>query len=290
MVNPLQLNMVMIPFIDPGYYKDVIEKSSYLMNSYKDVMITGANYSFIFNNQKLKRARSSWFIRFNAEAAGNLLYLAKKTLHSELLSDSLYSHYNVFGQPFAQFFRTDLDIRYNRIINDVSSLVYRGFFGIGIPYRNSVAMPFEKQYFEGGANGIRGWQVRSLGPGSYNPPSSTYVNQTGDIKFEANVEYRFKLFRILEGALFVDAGNIWAIKDDKDRPGAQFKINTFYKDIAVGSGFGLRYDLKFVLLRTDLGIKLRDPKLPASSTWITSQHSPLNRDNLVLVIGIGYPF
>jgi outer membrane protein assembly factor BamA len=209
-----------------------------------------------------------------------------------LIVDTLYNynHYNIFGQPFAQFIRTDVDLRYHRIINDVSSIVYRGFFGIGIPYKNSVAMPFEKQYFEGGANGIRGWQVRTLGPGSYIPPSTTYTNQTADIKLEANVEYRFKLFWILEGAVFVDAGNIWAIKDDKDRPGAQFKLNKFYKDMALGSGFGLRYDLKFVLLRTDLGLKLRDPSYQDSSSWLWNRPKSLTTKNLALVISIGYPF
>ena len=292
LISPLQVNMVKIPFIDPGYYADVIQKSTYLMNSYKDVLIAGGSYSFIFNNQKLKKARSSWFIRYNAEAAGNLLYSLKKLTKSDTITDpiTLSSHYNILGQPFAQFFRTDLDVRFYRIINDVSSIVYRGFFGIGIPYLNSVAMPFEKQYFEGGANGIRGWQVRSLGPGSYSPPNSTYINQTGDIKLEANVEYRFKLFWVLEGAVFIDAGNIWAIKNDIDRPGAQFKLNSFYNDIAVGSGFGWRFDLKFVLLRADLGLKIRDPKLAMNDRWIVTNPNPINKNSLALVISIGYPF
>jgi hypothetical protein len=305
MISPLQINLVKIPFIDKTYKDSVIMKSSYLVNSYKDVLIVGGTYSFIFNNQKLKKARDNWFIRFNFEAAGNLLQTFDKLSGAKVIRDSLFNtsknsalsdtltlfnHYNIFGQPFAQFVRTDIDVRYNRIINDVSSIVYRGFFGIGIPYGNSLAMPFEKQYFEGGANGIRGWQVRSLGPGSYSPPPTRYLNQTGDIKLEANVEYRFKLFWILEGAFFVDAGNIWAIKNDKDRPGAQFNFNTFYKDIAVGSGFGMRFDLKFVLLRADLGLKIRDPKLEPNYRWTFSNSNPINKSNLALVVSIGYPF
>lgn len=291
-VSPFQLNMVKIPVIDSNYYKNVIEPSSYLINSYKDVMIAGGTYSFIFNNQSIKKSKHIWSLRFNVEAAGNLLYLMKRLTHATLITDTVYNHNNyiIFGQPFAQFIRTDIDLRYNRIINDVSSIVYRGFFGIGIPYKNSLAMPFEKQYFEGGANGIRGWQVRTLGPGSYTPPSTTYTNQTADIKLEANVEYRFKLFWILEGAVFVDAGNIWAIKDDSDRPGAQFRFNKFYKDMALGSGFGLRYDLKFVLLRTDLGFKIRDPSFQDSSSWIWNRQNSLTTKNLALVISIGYPF
>jgi hypothetical protein len=298
-VNPFQLSLVRIPFIDSIYYSKVIKTSSYLINSYKDVLIAGGNYSFIFNNQKIKKARDNWFVRFNIEAAGNLLQAYDNLTKARVIVDTStsFNHFNFLGQPFAQYIRSDIDVRYNRIINDVSSIVYRGFVGVGVPYGNSLAMPFEKQYFEGGANGIRGWPVRSLGPGSYNPPpGSTFIYQTGDIKVEANVEYRFKLFWVLEGALFVDAGNIWAIRNDSDRPGAQFKFNTFYKDFAIGSGFGMRFDFKFVLLRTDIGLKIRnprdfsDPTIPDSQKWIFNQVSPINRSNLAFVLGIGYPF
>jgi outer membrane protein assembly factor BamA len=314
-INPFQLSLVRIPFIDTSYYNRVIKKSSYLLNSYKDVLIAGGNYSFIFNNQKIKKARDNWFVRINFEAAGNLLQAFNKLTNGSVVTDTIkttttsfltgdpvviksyFNHFNIFKQPFAQFVRTDIDVRYNRIINDVSSIVYRGFIGVGVPYGNSLAMPFEKQYFEGGANGIRGWAVRSLGPGSYNPPPGSILNyQTGDIKIEANIEYRFRLFWVLEGALFVDAGNIWAIRNDNDRPGAQFKFNTFYKDIAVGSGFGMRFDFKFVLLRTDIGLKVRNPREiqnPDGSVepkWLFNQVNPINRNNLAFVLAIGYPF
>lgn len=288
-VNPLQMNLVKIPLIDPNYYKKVIETSNYLINSYKDVLIAGGSYSYIYSNQKIKKSRDYWFVRVNAEASGNLLRALMKVTGAKLYTDSLSSHFNLLGQPFAQFVKSDIDIRYNRIINDVSSLIYRTFVGVGMPYKNSSAMPFEKQYFEGGANGIRGWQVRSLGPGSYLPTSATYINQTGDIKIEANLEYRFKLFWILEGATFIDAGNIWAIKNDNDRPGAQFKFNKFYNDMAVGTGFGMRFDLKFVILRTDIGLKLRDPKYNGNSRWLFSRDFN-SRDDLAMVIAIGYPF
>ena len=153
----------------------------------------------------------------------------------------------------AQYIRSDLDVRYNYMINDLSSIVYRGFIGIGIPYGNSKAMPFEKQYFGGGANGIRAWRVRSLGPGSFKPAPAAFLNQTADIKIEANAEYRFKLFWILEGALFLDAGNIWTIRYDEAQPGSQFLLNKFYKDIAVGTGAGLRFNFDFVIGRVDMG-------------------------------------
>jgi hypothetical protein len=288
--SPLQLNMVKIPVMDSIYYEEFIAQSTYLINSYQDVLIAGGSYSYIFSTQKMKKSSRHWFARVNFEAAGNFLRFVMDLSGKEPVTDSTHSYYNVFNQPFAQYVKADVDLRFNRIINDVSSVVYRGFIGVGVPYRNSIAMPFEKQYFEGGANGIRGWQVRSLGPGSYIPPEAKYINQTGDIKIEANIEYRFKLFWSLEGAVFVDAGNIWAIKEDPERPGAQFEFGKFHKDIAVGSGFGMRFDLKFVLFRIDMGVQLRDPKYADSRPWLFGRRDVTFQDDAAVVIGIGYPF
>jgi len=286
-INPLQLNVVKLPSIDSAFATK-IESSSYLAFSYKDVMILGGNYSFIYNNQQIKKSRDYWFLRINAEASGNLLGMIGK--FSGAKTDSSGS-YNVFGQPFAQYIKADIDLRYNFIINDVSSIVYRGFIGVGIPYGNSKAIPFEKQYFGGGANGLRAWQVRSLGPGSYIPPDGTdFLNETADIKLEANAEYRFKLFWILEGALFLDAGNIWTYNNDVTRPGSQFILNKFYKDIAVGTGVGFRFDFNFVIGRIDLGMKLRDPLLTDGSKWIVMRRSYNYSNDFTWVIGIGYPF
>ncbi|MDO9340212.1 MAG: BamA/TamA family outer membrane protein [Bacteroidales bacterium] len=284
-VNPLQLNIVKLPpgSIDSAFAARI--ESSSQANSYKDVMILGGNYSYIYNNQKIKKSRDYWFLRINAEASGNMLEMAGKLTGAKKTDGS----YKILGLPFAQYVRTDFDLRYNYILNDVSSIVYRGFFGIGIPYGNSKAIPFEKQYFGGGANGIRAWQVRSLGPGSYDPGNPKFLNQTADIKLEANAEYRFKLFWILEGALFLDAGNIWAYNNDPSRPGSQFIFNKFYKDIAVGTGAGLRFDFKFVIGRVDIGMKLRDPLLPDGSKWIIMSRS-YERNDFTMVLGIGYPF
>jgi hypothetical protein len=310
-VNPIQFNMIKLPFIDPSYQKS-IEQSSYQANSYKDVLILGGNYSFIFNNQKIKNSKNYWFMRINTEASGNILSAIYK-ITNQPKKDTTFStlappfaQYSLFGQPFAQYVKADIDARYNYRFNDVSSVVYRGFFGIGIPYGNSKAVPFERQYFSGGANGIRAWQVRSLGPGSYDaiPPGDTttpFLNQTADIKLEANAEYRFKLFWILEGAVFVDVGNIWSYNDDVERPGSQFKLNRFYKDIAVGTGTGFRFDFKFIIARVDVGMKLRDPLLTSGeisgpelgqepgSKWIFL-NGPYRRDDFTVVFGIGYPF
>ncbi|MBG0860803.1 MAG: BamA/TamA family outer membrane protein [Bacteroidales bacterium] len=300
MVNPVQLNFVRLPKdkIHPDF-QTRIDTTPYLAYSYKSVMILGSNYSFIFNDQQLQRSKDYRFIRINVEASGNILRLLGNLTGTR---DSLGS-YNIFKQPFAQYVRADIDMRYNRIINDVSSVVFRGFIGAGIPYGNSIEMPFEKQYFGGGANGIRAWQVRSLGPGSYRSPDEdagtetlNIPYQTANIKLEANAEYRFNLFWILEGALFLDVGNIWTTnKKDNSRPGSLFKFNKFYDDLAVGTGLGLRFDLDFVLLRADVGMKLRDPGIQTGSKWVTdwSEYSdPYGYDGQVftLVVGIGYPF
>ena len=285
-VNPLQLNIVKLDTIDPAF-RERIESSSYLAYSYRDVTILGSSYSFIYSNQTIRRSKDYWFVRVNAETSGNLLGLISKLAKFQKTEGS----YNILGQSFAQYFRADIDLRYNVIINDVSSVVYRGFVGASIPYGNSKAIPFEKQYFGGGANGIRAWQVRTLGPGSFLPDTSKFLNQTADIKIEANTEYRFNLFWILEGALFLDVGNIWTFREDSTQTGSQFKINKFYKDLAIGTGAGLRIDLDFVLIRADFGLKLRDPWLPPGDRFILSTR-PYDkfRDYYSFVIGIGYPF
>ncbi len=284
-VNPLQLNLINLLWIDERFQAK-IDTTSYLAYSYKDVMILGANYSFIFNNQKIQKSRDYWFLRVNAETSGNLLGLISSMSGIRKKDGS----YNIFSQPFAQYVRADMDLRYNVILNEASSIVYRGFLGIGIPYGNSKALPFEKQYFGGGANGIRAWPARSLGPGSYLHQEKGFVNQTADIKLEANAEYRFKLFWILEGALFLDAGNIWTYNEDKSRPGSKFVFKYLLDDIAVGAGTGLRFDFKFVVGRLDMGMKLRDPSIRGGPGWIMANRKYNFRDDFTFVLGIGYPF
>jgi outer membrane protein assembly factor BamA len=284
-VNPIQVNIVNLPYLEESF-EQRIDTSTYLAFSYKDIFIVGGNYTYVFNNQNIKKSRDYWYVKINGELAGNLL----AGLNMVLGSDKVDNSYEVLGQPYAQYLKGDIDIRYNSRINDASSVAYRLFMGAGIPYGNSRAIPFEKQYFGGGANGIRAWQVRSLGPGSYSSDETFFYNQTADIKLELNAEYRFKLFWIMEGATFIDAGNIWTFYTDKDRPGSKFEFNTFLDQIAIGSGLGLRFDLSFVTIRTDLGIKLRDPGSTLSTPWIPGSRPMKWRDDFVLSFSIGYPF
>lgn len=168
-----------------------------------------------------------------------------------------------------------------------NAFAIRAYGGVAFAYGNSDQMPFERKYFSGGANGIRAWPIRTLGPGSYVSDPTEFPNQSGDLKIEANAEYRFKLVGSFEGALFVDMGNIWSVRDN--RPGTEFNLNRFYKEIAIGSGWGMRYDFSYVILRLDFGLKMHDPSLAEGSRWI-SPSSYFNKGNLNFVFAIGYPF
>jgi outer membrane protein assembly factor BamA len=286
------INAVKLFDVDSAF-RVKIDTTSYLAYSYNDVMITGINYSYIFNNQKIKKKEDFIFFRFNVETAGNLLTSINNITNDAKLGDS----YRLLGLEYAQFFKGDIDFRYHRVLNEANDIVYRVFIGVGYPYGNSKAIPFEKQYFGGGANGVRAWHVRSLGPGSYDYGKTTFLNQTADIKIETNLEYRFKLLWVLEGALFVDVGNIWAIKREEDRPGSLFEWNKFHKDLAVGAGLGMRFDFNFFIFRLDMGFKIRDPKYNNRAIWIFGRDSNTTQneyyrfvDNMTLHLGIGYPF
>lgn len=285
-INPLSFNVVKLHYVDPEF-QAMIDTTSYLSFSYRDVRIVGGRYNYVFNNQMLARSRDYWNIRLGMDLAGNMLSVLYKLVNAEQASDDSY---HLLGQPFAQFIKGEVDATYNYRINTASSIVYRAHAGVGWAFGNSRVMPFEEQYFGGGANDIRAWVVRTLGPGSYVMPESSFTNLTADMKLEANIEYRFKLFWILEGATFIDAGNIWTIRPDEDRPGSQFRFKTFLDEIAVGSGLGLRFDIKFVLLRADFGIKLRDPQATEGTKWIPLNGTFDRKSDLTMVIGIGYPF
>lgn len=284
-INPLDVNFVKMLNIDSVFHEDI--RGTFLEHSYEDRLITALNYSFIFNNQDIKKLKDYLFLRINAEQSGNLL----SGMYKIVGSPNEDGRYEIIKNEFAQYLKGDIDLRYYQIIDDNTSFVYRIFVGVAWPYGNSLAIPFEKQYFTGGANGIRAWPVRNLGPGTYRETRSVYPNATADIKLETNVEYRFKLFWILEGALFADAGNIWAISKADDRTGSVFHWNTFYKQIAVGTGVGLRMDFSFFIFRIDLGLKARDPSLPTGPQWVIL-NSPGDKDYKYtnFHVAIGYPF
>ncbi len=283
-INPIEVNLVQIPYKSPDFINWL--EGRYIKYSYQPHLVSVTNYSMTYTNQNLQKSKDFIYFKFNAESAGNILYSFDNIIGAQ--KDS--GVYKLFNTDYAQYLRGDFDFRYYNILGPGNSVVYRIFAGAGLPYNNSKALPFEKKYFSGGANSIRAWQVRDLGPGSYKElVKGTYSNQTADIKLEANIEYRFKLFWLLEGALFVDAGNIWAINKNDERAGALFVLDKFYKDIAVGTGFGTRFDFSFFIFRFDLGIKTRDPSYPDGQKW-TFGNRKLGRNDFVLNLGIGYPF
>ena len=290
-VWPLELNYVQIyEDLSSAEFIDSI-KNTPLGFSFEDHMVNVVRYGFEINNQTIGKRRDFVFTRFNLESAGNLVNLANNAFRKSE-TDGPYELLNV---PYFQYLRGDVDFSYYNIIDRQNTFVYHFFIGLGYPYGNSVTLPYEKKYFAGGPNSIRGWNTRDLGPGSYVEKDTAqssvfyYPNKNGDMKLEANIEYRFKVIWKMEGAIFLDMGNIWAIRKEDDKPGAEFEWKRFYREIAVGSGFGARFDFSFFLLRLDFGIKLRDPALPDGARWV-----PVFRDftlrDLHVKFGIGYPF
>jgi len=291
--NLLDYNKVNVYDYDPKFIDGI--QDLYIKSSFTDHLIFAMNYSFIFSNQRLNTIKDYTYVRFNIESSGNLLWVLSKITNRNKFQavDSLGNfqsgYYKVFDTRFAQYVKSDIEYSRGFSIDKFNSVVTRAFFGIGLPYGNFDVLPFEKKYFSGGANGIRAWPVRSLGPGTYKASPEEYPNQTADIKLEANLEYRFHLISFIEGTLFLDAGNIWAINEKDNRSGAQFRFNQFYRQIAFGTGTGLRFDMSYFILRLDLGMKLRDPSETKNKGWIPGNRPYTSRD-FNFTFAIGYPF
>ena len=261
-IDLLDINYLYMPSIDSLFREKYLEKDeNYILKyNYEDRFIVRTGYSYIYNSagkalMNNSGIGNSYTIRFNFESAGNLLYAVAKLGGMKKNASGEYTLLNI---PFAQYLKGDFDFAKNLVIDNRNSLAFHFGAGIAIPYGNATMLPFEKRYFSGGANSVRGWSVRDLGPGSF-PGDNNFMNQSGDIKLDASIEYRTRLFWKFRGALFVDAGNIWTIRDYKDQPGGQFEFDKFYKQIAVAYGLGLRLDLDFFVLRFDGGMKAVNP-------------------------------
>ena len=283
-VNPFDINYVKLIKASDIYIKRI--DSTYLKYSRRDHFVSVSSFSFIFNNQRAKKNINFYYFRLNAETAGNTLYALSKAFNA--VRDSTKT-YRLFSIPFSQYIKGDIDFRYYQPINETDRIVYRIFSGMAYPYGNSKGTPFEKQYFSGGANSVRAWQEMELGPGSYkNPKKNYFLDNTADIKLEANVEYRFKLIGLLEGALFLDAGNVWSINNNDQRVGSVFYLKDFVDQIGLGTGLGSRFDFSFFIFRLDIGFKLHDPAQSDGSRWTFGRK--INSSFLHYNFGIGYPF
>lgn len=255
------------------------------LNQYTDHLIMAMKYSYIFNNQSLQSKRNFYYLRLNLESAGNLLNFFSNVSNA---TPDASGDYTMFGIKYAQYFRGDIDFRYYKPISENHKVVYRVAFGIGLPYGNSSSLPFEKGFFAGGANGLRGWPARSLGPGGYQPNDSVSYEKIGDLWIEANLEYRFPIYSFLQGALFTDAGNIWLVKENDDFPEGNFTFDRMFKTIAFDAGLGFRFDFSFFIFRIDAGLPLYDPGENADNKWFRS--SKFQMKDINWNFGIGYPF
>lgn len=285
-VNILDINMVKMFALDSAFLSSI--ENLYIRSSYVDHSISAFNYSYTYSTQTQKRADYS-VVKTSFETAGNVLFGLSKALNRPAHSseDGTMNQYYFLNTPFAQYVKFDLEYRKGWLEGKYNAFAIRAYGGMAFAYGNSDQIPFERKFFTGGANGIRAWPVRTLGPGSYQADPTEFPNQSGDIKLEANAEYRFKLLGSFEGALFLDMGNIWSVRDN--RPGTEFKLNTFYKEIALGSGLGMRYDFSYVILRLDLGIKVHDPTRAEGLRWVAPSDY-WKKGNLNFVFAVGYPF
>lgn len=277
-------------------FTELIRQNVLLRRRFEEQFIAGSAYSYTYNGQVKHRNKNQFYFNGNAEAAGNTIALYKKVVEGE--SATAGNPSKVLGINFAQFVRADVDVRDYIRLSEKTMIATRFIAGWGLPYGNSSTMPYIKQFFSGGAYSVRGFQAYSIGPGSYRPPDSLnnmfFLQQGGEIKLEGNIEYRFPIVSVLRGAFFADAGNVWLNKPNPEIPGAAFDKNRFYKEIAVGVGFGLRVDLNFFVLRFDLGIAARKPSLPEGQRWVLDDFdlssTQWRRQNLVFNIAFGYPF
>ena len=287
------LKIIDITYVTPAnvtpLYDSISAKSQALQRVVQKQLIFGPTYSYTYTNTMLPKKNTIYY-KGTLDLAGNLTGLFSGANVKDGKQKS------IFGVPFSQYAKMEHDFRFYHKLGDKSSFASRFIGGIAYPYGNSDNIPFSKQFFSGGSNSIRAFRARTLGPGSFDPRTikqGYYFDQSGDIKLELNAEYRANIYKFLNVAFFADAGNIWLVNDDIQRPGAKFS-NDFLSEIAVGAGFGLRLDFSILILRLDLAMPFRVPYYEKGDRWtfdkINFGNSSWRRDNLILNIAIGYPF
>ena len=290
----LEVNYVYMPWISRTFreqYLDSLGKTNAILKyNYENLLITKMGYTYSYNSLGAREqtyGKNAYTIRFNIETSGNVLNAFTRFTNGEKNSEGQYTFCNI---AFAQYIRGDFDYSKSIRIDKNNSVAFHGALGIAYPYGNSNQLPFEKRYFAGGANSVRGWSVRSLGPGAYNGKDKgiNFLNQSGDIKLDLSLEYRTQLFWKFSAAAFVDAGNIWTIRKYKDQPGGEFRFNKFFKQIAVAYGIGLRMDANFFIVRFDAGMKAIDPAYTGRDHYPITHHD-FDRD-FAFHFAVGLPF
>lgn len=281
----LDLNYVYMPWISETFKHDYLDsvsnRNAILRYNYEDLFIMKLGFGVNYNN-------GVDAIRTNIETAGNILDGFSGIFNFRRNDEG---HHTLFNIAYAQYAKFDFDYTHLLKFDSHNTLALHADFGIAYPYGNSTILPFEKRYFSGGANSVRGWSVRSLGPGKFKGDDGNidFINQTGDMKLDMNAEMRTFLFWKFDGALFVDAGNIWTLRDYVDQPGGQFKWNTFYQQIAVAYGIGLRLNFSYFILRFDMGMKAINPAYSSSEEHYAIFHPDFSRD-FAFHFAVGLPF
>ena len=289
----IDVNYVRLPRSTIDFIDQIAPSNPLLRYSYEDHFIMRTGYTFSRTNRRIATASVNAFaiqpsvstFRVSGELAGNILYAISSIDGAHRHNDA----YKIFGIQFAQYIKGEVDYTYTRNFNSRNALACHAGFGIAYPYGNSSMVPFEKRFYAGGANSVRGWGVRSLGPGAYDSRNSVsdFINQCGDISLDLSLEYRAKLFWVFESAVFIDAGNIWTIRKYENQPNGEFAFNKFYKQIAAAYGIGLRMDFTYFLLRFDLGFKAINPAVNQERWPII--HPKWKRDTN-FHFSVGYPF
>jgi outer membrane protein assembly factor BamA len=283
-VSPIQLSIVNLPKMSKEFYESL--KNPFVQDSYKNHFDFGANSIISYQSDpSLDSKKSNFKANLQLNISGNLLSAFNSLMKEDTLGKKM-----IWGTPYSQYVRGELSLVYTWIFgkNKKQAVAVRGLGGIGYAYGNSSAIPFERLFWAGGSNSLRGWSARTVGPGS-SPIDTTFSipNQTGDFRLEANVEYRFPLFWLLRGAVFFDAGNVWNLKSMKKTSlDTGVEPNNILSTVAFNTGVGLRVDIQFVVIRFDLGIKLYEPstlKWRGPNEWFA-------KDGFAFQFGIGYPF
>lgn len=283
----------------------LLEQNKTLSQSFQNQFILGSRYSFTLNTQLsddlemkyhlTERRKSNFYLNVSIDISGNVLHSLQTIRKSE------EEPYQFLTSPYSQYARGIIDFRHYFQFNKPTKLVTRLVIGAAFAYGNSTVLPYVKQFSIGGSNSLRAFPARSVGPGTYNirtdtnfTPTTFFIDQRGDLKLQANVEYRFDIINALKGAAFFDAGNIWLVKEDELREGAKFDAKSFLSEMAAGTGLGIRYDFKFFVLRFDAAFPIRKPFLEPEDRWVFNEinfgSSDWRRNNIILNVAIGYPF
>ncbi|MDR1518127.1 MAG: BamA/TamA family outer membrane protein [Dysgonamonadaceae bacterium] len=289
-LKPLDITFVRMPWKSEEFANQYLNENNPILRlSYDEQLIAATSYSSTYTNSSFRNApRNPFNIRTGVEVAGLIPRIVSALGGGTTNSSKGYQQ--ILGIRYAEYLKADFDFAQKYPVSEKGTLATHFAIGVLTPYRNSIVAPFEKRYYGGGANSVRGWSTRSLGPGTYNSDStSSYFAYTvGDIRLDMSVEYRHKITSLFELAGFIDAGNIWTIRNYQDQQGGLFQLNQFYKQLAAAYGVGLRVDLTFLILRLDGGMKAHNPVLPAGERW-TIFKPDLKRD-FAIHFAIGYPF